>query len=99
MGGTGLYVKAEDMVKLAWLYKNKGVWNGQRILSEAWVNTVIDNGYEFTPKSPNGLIGKGGMYGQQLMFNREKNFAIAWHTHAHSDQVKRLIDFVDEKLD
>ena len=99
MGATGLYISAGDMVKLGALYLEGGVWNGQRLLSEEWIHKAIGNEYELRAKTAAGLIGKGGMYGQQLMFSREKNFAIAWHTHAHSEQVKRLIDFVDEKLD
>ena len=99
MGATGLYISSADTVKLGALYLEGGVWKGQRLLSEAWVHKAIANEYELRAKTAAGLIGKGGMYGQQLLFNREKNFAIAWHTHAHSDQVKHLIDFVDEKLD
>jgi len=99
MGATGLYISATDMVKLGALYLEGGVWQGKRLLSETWIRKAIGNEYELRNKTAAGLIGKGGMYGQQLLFNREKNFAIAWHTHAHSEQIKRLIDFIDEKLD
>ena len=37
IGGWGMSAKTEDMAKLAQLYLQRGVWNGQRLLSEQWV--------------------------------------------------------------
>lgn len=79
MGATGLYIRTEDMVKLGILYLNKGIWMGNRIISEEWVNLVIDNRYEFT-HIKNGWYAKGGMRGQFLMFNFEKGKALAGHS-------------------
>jgi CubicO group peptidase (beta-lactamase class C family) len=36
-GGWGLRVRTEDIAKFGQLYLQKGMWNGKRILSEAWV--------------------------------------------------------------
>ncbi|WP_221390536.1 serine hydrolase [Dyadobacter sp. NIV53] len=36
-GGWGLRVKTEDIAKFGQMYLQKGMWNGKRILSEAWV--------------------------------------------------------------
>ncbi len=79
MGATGLYIRTEDMVKLGILYLNKGIWMGNRIISEEWVNLVIANRYEFT-HIKNGWYAKGGMRGQFLMFNFEKGKALAGHS-------------------
>ncbi len=98
MGATGLYISAADAVKLAALYLEGGVWNGQQLLSKEWICKAVGNEYELRNKTAAGLIGKGGLYGQQLLFNPEKNFAVAWHAHAHSEQIKNLIDFIDKEL-
>ncbi len=37
IGGTGLSVKTEDIAKFGQLYLRKGVWNGRRLISEAWI--------------------------------------------------------------
>lgn len=96
MGATGLYVSAYDMVKLAALYQLGGVWEGRQILSQEWVNKAIGNEYELHVRTASGLTGKGGMYGQLLLFNREKNFAVAWQAHHRKNEdIQRLIDFID----
>ena len=96
IAATGLYISAEDMVKLGALYLNGGVWEGRRLLSQEWVEKTIANEYEFHAMAPNGLIGKGGLYGQAVVFCREKGFAAAWHGYEQSERIKQLIDYFDE---
>ena len=79
IGATGLYIRTEDMVKLGILYLNKGVWKGERIVSEKWIDLVISNGYEFK-NIGNGWYAKGGMRGQFLMFNYELGKSLACHS-------------------
>ena len=79
IGATGLYIRTEDMVKLGILFLNKGIWKEERIVSEEWINLVIENGYEFHHLG-NGWYAKGGMRGQFLMFNFEKGKSIACHS-------------------
>jgi CubicO group peptidase (beta-lactamase class C family) len=38
VGGWGLNIKTDDIAKFGQLYLQKGVWQGKRLLSEAWVN-------------------------------------------------------------
>ena len=91
MGATGLYIRTEDMVKLGILYLNKGMWKEERILSEEWVNLVISNGYGFS-HIKDGWYGKGGMIGQLLMFNFEKEKALAIHSYDDNISYDLFID-------
>jgi len=77
IGATGLYVTARDMVKLGWAYLNNGMFDGQRIFSSDWAKLTREREYELHPRS--GFWGKGGMYGQKLMFSPDKRLAVAWH--------------------
>jgi len=47
-GGFGLAVTTEDIARFGLLYLNHGLWNGQRLLSEAWIaeatSTQVSNG-------------------------------------------------------
>jgi CubicO group peptidase (beta-lactamase class C family) len=37
----GLYLEAEQLAKIGYLYLNRGMWNGRRVISEEWVNTSV----------------------------------------------------------
>ncbi len=79
-GGFGLSVKTEDIAKFGQLYLQKGLWDGQRILSEAWVDEAtafhIDNapnvapdwtqgyGYQFWRCQPKNVYRADGAFGQ-----------------------------------
>ncbi len=39
-GGWGLSIKTEDIARFGQLYLNKGLWNGVRVLPEAWVEAA-----------------------------------------------------------
>ena len=39
-GGWGLNIKTEDIARFGQLYLQRGLWNGQRILPKAWVETA-----------------------------------------------------------
>ena len=78
IGATGLYIRTEDMLKLGILYLNGGLWNGERIISQEWIDVVLKNGYEFGSIG-NGWYAKGGMRGQKLAFNPTIGRAVAWH--------------------
>ena len=76
IGATQFFLRPEDVVKLGRIYLDGGTYKGKRIISQEWVNIVIDKGYELNP-SNNGY-GKGGMRGQYLYVNFTHNVAVAW---------------------
>lgn len=76
IGATQFFLRPEDVVKLGRIYLNGGTYNNQRIISQDWVNQVIDKGYELN--SSNNGYGKGGMRGQYLYVNFKHNVAVAW---------------------
>ncbi len=91
IGATGLYITTEDMAKLGLLYLQKGVYDGKRILSEAFVEQALGT---FELHRTMGGYAKGGMWGQYLYFNYDKNVVIAIHGFGDnpSGLVKRIID-------
>ncbi|MBQ9780546.1 MAG: beta-lactamase family protein [Clostridia bacterium] len=91
MGATGLYIYTEDMAKLGDLYLHGGEYKGQRILSEAWVETVKSRGYEFHNLKSGKAYGKGGAFGQMLMFMPEKNASLAWHSFDGGDLLGKIL--------
>ncbi len=64
MGG-GLYMRARDQLKLGQLYLSGGVWNGNRILSEAWVKDSVARHSGFPPVMPS---------------DTDHGYGYAWHT-------------------
>ncbi len=42
-GGWGLRLRTEDIAKFGQLYLQKGMWNGKRLLSEAWIADATRN--------------------------------------------------------
>jgi CubicO group peptidase (beta-lactamase class C family) len=78
MGGTGLYLRTHDMLKLAVLYLNLGVWEGKRILSENWIRTSLERELGVT-KCENISHCKTGAHGQILAFCPTTQKAIAIH--------------------
>ena len=77
MGATGLFLRCGDMAKLGSLYLQGGLYNGNRILSKEWCETVLQAGYELRKCGGNGYA-KGGMYGQRLYICPEKDLVVAW---------------------
>jgi CubicO group peptidase (beta-lactamase class C family) len=61
VGGTGLHLKTEDIARFGQLYLQRGVWQGQRILPEAWIaeatQTTSDNSN--TQTNPDWTAGYG----------------------------------------
>jgi CubicO group peptidase (beta-lactamase class C family) len=78
IGATGLYIRAQDLVKHGLIYMNGGTYGGERILSREWVDTVLTRGYEFKSKNGGLAYGKGGMRGQMLLVVPAAERVVAW---------------------
>jgi CubicO group peptidase (beta-lactamase class C family) len=98
IGATGLYTRASDMVKLAWMYLNNGLYDGKEIVSSQWVKSSVERGYEIRRIGDTHFWGKGGMNGQMLMYAPEHRFAIAWHTFEQTGRDKLIMDFCKDVL-
>jgi CubicO group peptidase (beta-lactamase class C family) len=75
----GLYLSAEDLAKIGYLYLHDGVWDGKRILPPGWVRNATsrhaaavqpgwDYGYQWWLTSRNGVdVWAGRGFGGQLL--------------------------------
>ncbi len=97
VGGTGLYIRTEDLAKIAWLWQASGVWGDHRIYSQAWSDAfllynkdaVADYGYGIT-RVADGICMAGGMYGQGLCLDTETHRAVAFHCYDPEGKTKGL---------
>lgn len=73
-GGNGVMATPEDMLKVAQLYLQKGMWNGERVLSEEWCDLAMgikepytDSRYAYHWKDRRGgIYSASGAFGQML---------------------------------
>ena len=88
-GATGMELTAHELGKLGQLYLNRGVWKGQRILSEAWCQEAVscqaDNreggyGYFFWVR-PDGGYTIRGKWGQRCYIFPEEQTVVSWVSH------------------
>ena len=77
-GGWGLFLCAEDMAKLGQLYLQRGKWNGQKLVSEYWIeistarhlktqNDTYGYGYQLWMEQRPGSFEYNGMLGQNVI--------------------------------
>lgn len=59
VGSSYFYASTRDWLRFCLLYKNKGIWNGEQLLPEGWV----DYSLRPTPHAPDGR------YGAQIWLN------------------------------
>ena len=61
IGGSGLHIKTEDIARFGQLYLQQGMWQGQRLLSEAWIAeaTQATSDNSNTQTNPDWTVGYG----------------------------------------
>lgn len=108
-GGTGFHASCDDAAKLGLLYLNRGMWNGRRLLSEAWVEEASsvhsDNsphewvdwqsgyGYQFWNCSRGGYRGDGA-YGQYCFILPDRGIVAA--ALCEAENLQHAVDIVHE---
>jgi len=89
VGGFGLSIKTEDIARFGQLYLQKGMWQGQQLVPEAWIAEAtakhISNGddpvsdwaqgygYQFWRCFPNGVYRGDGAFGQYCVVMPEQD--------------------------
>ncbi|CAM4500673.1 CubicO group peptidase (beta-lactamase class C family) [Paenibacillus endophyticus] len=92
IGGWGLSITTEDIAKFGQLYLQRGVWNSQRLLSEAWIDEATSKqiangdggasdwaqgyGYQFW-RCRHGLYRGDGAFGQFCIVMPEHDAVLA----------------------
>ena len=71
-GGNGLTCRTSDMLKLGVLHAQRGIWQGQRLLSERWIDSATrahtEEGYGYHWMSgPRRSFCAMGVFGQLLV--------------------------------
>lgn len=108
-GGTGLHASCDDAAKLGLLYINRGIWNGRRLLSEAWIDeatqTHSDNRphewpdwqsgycYQFWTCSRGGYRGDGA-FGQYCFILPDRGIVAA--AMCEAENLQHAVDLVHE---
>lgn len=70
-GAWGLLIAPRDLCKVGVLYLNKGLWNGQRLLSEEWIDEATA---PHVPTLGQGCAGWGQRYGYQIWENNSGSY-------------------------
>lgn len=112
MGGTGFHLPTEAIARFGQMYLQKGMWNGQRILSEGWIDeaTQATSDNSNTPASPDWMVGYGyqfwrcrhnayrgdGAFGQYCVIMPEQDAVLAINSGLRDMQV--ILDKVWEHL-
>jgi len=108
-GSRGFHCKIEDIVKIALLIHQKGMWEGRRLISEKWLEEAIKKQIEVTNFTSfvDGNPGYGyqfwryrdGSYGSKghggQMFIIYPRYDVIWAFQANlEDQFGRLSEFI-----
>jgi CubicO group peptidase (beta-lactamase class C family) len=61
IGGSGLHIKLEGIARFGQLYLQKGMWHGQRILTEEWIEeaTKATSDNSNVETNPDWIVGYG----------------------------------------
>lgn len=90
MGGYGLRVRPIDMQKFGVLYLNRGRWNGEQLISRAWIDRT------FTPRIRTSAAQPAPNYGWYWWAD---DYGPGWHAHlAHGWRGQRIVVVPDQDV-
>jgi hypothetical protein len=72
VGGSGLHITTDGIARFGQMYLQRGEWNGQRLLTEAWIAdaTAVHSDNSITQSNPDWTAG----YGYQFWRNRTEGY-------------------------
>lgn len=104
MGGTGLYLRLCDQLKLGILYAENGIWNGKRLLSERWAADASaphvrygarrQYGYSFWRTEHSRAFYGAGVFGQMLYIDPVSRSVVAWQSFDAERKTQPLLDML-----
>ena len=111
LGGSGLRITTEDILRFGQLYLQQGAWEGTQILPETWVaeatslqaatppgDHIKGWGYNFTIFPEQEAFGSGGVFGQNCYIIPETNTVIAITAGVSRDQMQTVSKLVWKHL-
>ena len=110
LGGTGLYLNAEELARFGLLLAQGGAWEGRALLPREWIDAASQSHIATIADTPDWSLGYGyqfwvcrhgayradGMYGQFCVVLPEKRAAFA--VNAHLDDMQALLNALWEAL-
>lgn len=103
IGGWGLQLSSRDMAKLGYLYLHSGVWDGQQIISNQWVQTATKKysapegtqgyGYQWWIYPSYDAYAARGRYGQTIFVDPEHDLIVVTPADLENhDQIFQIIE-------
>lgn len=110
MGGFGLSLKTEDIMKFGIMLLNNGIYNGRQIIGEDWIKNatshMVDNyseldwgadcGYQFRQCSYPNMFRADGTFGQLCCVMRNEGIVIV--TTAGIHDIQQLLSIIRDNL-
>lgn len=103
LGGSGLYLKTEDMIKLAIMYGNDGLYMNNGILSESFIRQALSRqiainskehyGFSFMMKDTNNVFVPGN-YNQMLFINKTGRIFVAVNSDVRPSDTGTLMKII-----
>ena len=103
LGGSGLCVTTEDILRFGQVYLQRGVWKGRQILPESWIteatslqastppnDSIRGWGYNFIIYPDQQAYGSGGQFGQTCIILPKTNSVVAITAGVRRDQMQAI---------